>query len=224
MQKVQELKEIVSQLRGPGGCPWDRAQDHKSVCDCLVEEVSEVLDAIDRDDVDNLKEELGDLLLQVVFHSQMAAEANRFTLEDVAEGICKKLVRRHPHVFGDAQVENIDQLFVQWEKLKAEERKEGAKEEGLFKDLPPKLPALLFAKSVYKQILKKKLDEEGDFIRSENIQSISSDLTEEIAGERLFEIVGACKESGIDPESALRRYADSLTLKIEQKSKTASLK
>ena len=115
----------MARLRAPDGCPWDQDQTHQSIARCLVEEASEVLEAIDREDTDLLREELGDLLLQVVFHAQIEEEAERFDLEDVAREISEKLIRRHPHVFGDPRdkEEDAGAVIDRWEKIKAEEKK-----------------------------------------------------------------------------------------------------
>ena len=112
MSEIQRLRQIVTQLRAPDGCPWDREQTHHSLLRCLVEEVSEVLEAVDNNDFELMEEELGDLLLQVVMHACLAEEQNRFDFEDVARGISDKLIRRHPHVFGDSK-SKVDSKLVQ---------------------------------------------------------------------------------------------------------------
>ena len=116
----------MAQLRSPEGCPWDQEQTHQSLTRCLVEEVSETLEAIDDQDMELLEEELGDLLLQVVFHAQIAKENGDFDIEDVARGISDKLIRRHPHVFGDEKgtIDQADQVVDRWEQVKAEEKKQ----------------------------------------------------------------------------------------------------
>lgn len=114
--------EIIAQLRAPGGCPWDIKQTHESLKKCLVEETGEVLDAIDHKDDANLCEELGDVLLQVVMHAQIAAEENRFTMEDVIQGVAEKMIRRHPHVFGDAKAETQEESLALWQEIKRKEK------------------------------------------------------------------------------------------------------
>jgi len=141
------LVDIMARLRAPGGCPWDREQTPESLRPYLLEETYEVLDAIERGDPAALRDELGDLLLQVVFHAELAAEAGRFTIRDVAHAIAEKLVRRHPHVFGDVQVRGADDVVRNWQQIKAEERKE-AREGGVLADVPRALPALAYAQKV----------------------------------------------------------------------------
>ena len=125
VSELQRLMEIMAHLRSPEGCPWDQEQTHQSLTRCLIEEVSETLEAIDEDNMELLEEELGDLLLQVVFHAQIAKENGNFDIEDVARGISDKLVRRHPHVFGDEKgtIDQADQVVDRWEQVKAEEKK-----------------------------------------------------------------------------------------------------
>ncbi|MDO4485510.1 MAG: MazG family protein [Bacillota bacterium] len=118
-----DLIEIISQLRGPGGCPWDIKQTHESLKECLVEESGEVIQAIDNNDDDNLCEELGDLLLQVVMHAQIASETGRFTISDVIQGVSEKMIRRHPHVFGDRKVSNAEESLNLWNEIKKQEKK-----------------------------------------------------------------------------------------------------
>ena len=114
--------EIIAQLRAPGGCPWDIKQTHESLKKCLVEETGEVLEAIDHKDDANLCEELGDVLLQVVMHAQIAAEENRFTMDDVIQGVAEKMIRRHPHVFGNAKAETQEESLALWQEIKRKEK------------------------------------------------------------------------------------------------------
>ena len=118
----EELRGIVEDLRSPDGCPWDRAQTYKSLKKCLSDETQEVLDAVDRQDTENLKEELGDVLLQVIFYTELAAEDGLFTLDDVMDGLGRKLVRRHPHVFGDEKAGTPDEALDLWVRIKAMEK------------------------------------------------------------------------------------------------------
>ena len=119
-----DLTEIISILRGPGGCPWDIKQTHESLKECLVEESGEVISAIDSHDDENLCEELGDLLLQVVMHAQIAAEEGRFTIDDVIQGVSEKMIRRHPHVFGDVSVTDDRESLDLWKQIKEQEKKD----------------------------------------------------------------------------------------------------
>ncbi len=117
-----DLVEIIARLRAPGGCPWDMEQTHESMKECLLEEAGEVIEAIDNKDDANLCEELGDLLLQVVMHAQIAAEEGRFTMDDVIQGISAKMIRRHPHVFGDVKVNSVEEGLDLWKQIKAQEK------------------------------------------------------------------------------------------------------
>ena len=118
----EDFLDIIAQLRAPGGCPWDQKQTHESLKDCLLEESQEVLDAIDNKDDENLCEELGDVLLQVVMHAQIAAEEGRFTMDDVVQGVSEKMVRRHPHVFGGIKVDSVEEGLDLWNAIKAQEK------------------------------------------------------------------------------------------------------
>lgn len=207
----------MATLRGPDGCPWDREQTHQSLTRCLVEECSETLEAIDNGDFENLREELGDLLLQVVMHACLAEESGHFDLEDVARGINEKLIHRHPHVFGDqAGVDSPEKVLVQWEKLKAQEKGHQRKKTGFFKDLPPKLPALLHAYAIYKQARDKEAPME-EFCDVKEAAELADGWSEKAAGRRLFGIVAACREAGIDPEAALRRFTGKMEREVEER-------
>jgi len=122
MHSFEELKEIVAELRSEHGCPWDKEQTHESLKVCLVEESEEVLQAVDSHDMYNLCEELGDVLLQVMLHSQIAAENDNFTIDDVIDGICEKMIRRHPHVFGDVKVNTPEESLALWNEIKKQEK------------------------------------------------------------------------------------------------------
>ncbi len=196
----------MARLRAPDGCPWDREQDHQSIAECLVDECSELLETIDKLDMEHMREELGDVLLQVVFHSQLAKEADHFDFEAVARDINDKLIRRHPHVFGEDSLDTSDEVLHQWDAIKAQEKKDRPESESVFKDLPPSLPALMFAVDIFKQIDKQSLPE-GPLLDRGSIQTMSDSLDEETAGALLFEVAAACRLKGIDPESAVRRYA-----------------
>lgn len=218
MASIDELLATTARLRAPDGCPWDRAQTHRSICDCLVEEVAELLQAIDRNDTPNLREELGDLLFHVALHAQMASEAGHFNFDDVAREVNEKMVRRHPHVFGDgAKLGDPEAVIKQWEKIKAVEK--GTKTASVFKELPPALGSILMAREVWKQIAKKELNA-GPTVDRARVSSQAKVLNENEAGRRLFELVAACREAGIDPDSALRRYTETVQQHAEQSVKT----
>ena len=211
VSELQRLMEIMAHLRSPEGCPWDQEQTHETLTRCLVEEVSETLEAIDEKDMELLEEELGDLLLQVVFHAQIAKENGNFDMEDIARGISDKLVRRHPHVFGDEKgtIDQADQVVDRWEQVKAEEKKqkgESGDNSSIFKKLPPRLPALLFAYDIYKRAEKANVHTKMT-LTEKKIDLLSQDLDEEKAGRALFELVAACRKSGLDPEASLRSFA-----------------
>jgi XTP/dITP diphosphohydrolase/tetrapyrrole methylase family protein/MazG family protein len=208
MSAIDELCKTVAKLRAPDGCPWDQEQDHRTLAVCLVEECSELLDTIDRLDMEHMREELGDVLVQVVFHAQLAAEKGLFDFDEVARDINEKLVRRHPHVFGDGKLDTSAQVIDQWERIKATEKKAGDQPTSstVFKRLPPQLPALLYAHDVFKQVKKHDLDP-GDAYDSKAVERLATGLDESTAGRRLFELAAACRLAGIDPESALRREA-----------------
>lgn len=214
MAAIDDLLATTARLRAPDGCPWDRAQTHRTICDCLVEEVAELLQAIDRNDTANLREELGDLLFHVALHAQMASEAGKFTFDDVAREVNEKMVRRHPHVFGTGEKLGDPEAVVrQWEKIKAVEK--GAKPAGVFKELPAQLGSLLQAREVWKQVAKKSLNP-GPTVDTAEVRRQAEGLTEAEAGRRLFELVAACREAGIDPDSALRRHTDGVQRHAEQ--------
>ena len=220
MSEIQRLRELMARLRAPDGCPWDQEQTHQTIARCLVEEAAEVLEAIDTENTELLREELGDLLLQVVFHSQIEEEAGRFDLEDVAREISEKLIRRHPHVFGDPddKEEDANAVIDRWEKIKAEEKKAKGEhtEKQLFKNLPPQLPSTLFAHEVHKQASKQGLVGAGEWDEAQ-VMAIAEGLDEEKAGRVLFEWVAACRLRGIDPESALRKFASRQVSKLEDR-------
>src|SRR5881296_87030 len=142
------LVDLMARLRAPGGCPWDREQTPETLRPYLLEEVYEVLEAIDHGDAEAIRDELGDLLLQIVFQSQLAAEAGRFTVADVASAIADKLVRRHPHVFGDVQVRDAQEVVRNWRRIKAEERRGKGEDDDVFAGVPAALPALLRAEQL----------------------------------------------------------------------------
>jgi MazG family protein len=202
----------MARLRGPDGCPWDREQTHQTLRVPLIDETCELLDTIDREDIEHMREELGDVLLQVVFHAQLAAERGDFTFDDVAAGINEKLIRRHPHVFGDSKLETSEAVLRQWEAIKATEKKNGPGESGLFKRLPPALPALMRASKVAEQIRKKGLLEEA-----EEEELMAESLTMEEAGLLLYEMARACQRAGLDAETALREHTGRLVRELEQR-------
>jgi MazG family protein len=214
---VERLLEIMAALRDPqGGCPWDLEQDFRSIAPYTLEEAYEVADAIERGNLGDLREELGDLLLQVVFHAQMAQELGAFDFDDVAQGICDKMVRRHPHVFGDETVESAAAQTENWERLKADEKAAKAAS-GLLDDVPLSLPALTRAAKLTRRASRagfdwsdasgprRKVDEELAELDEAVAGAADKDAVEAEFGDLLFTLVNYARHLGVDPEAALRR-------------------
>ena len=220
MSGIEKLLVTVAKLRDPEtGCPWDIEQTHQSITDCLIDECCELLQTIDRLDMEHMEEELGDVLLQVIFHAQIAKENSQFDFDSVCEVLNDKLVRRHPHVFGDEKdLKTSDSVLDRWELIKSNEKKRGFVATGVFKDLPPQLPALMFAEDIHKQIVKKSIDA-SEFYDSDSIEKLlgAKTMDESTIGALLFNLVAWCKDNKIEPESALRRYAQNLVDTIESR-------
>jgi len=215
MPGIDLLLATTARLRAPDGCPWDREQTHRTICDCLVEEVAELVQAIDRNDVVNLREELGDLLFHIAMHAQLAAEAGKFNFDDVAREVNEKMIRRHPHVFGEgAKLGTSEAVVTQWEQIKLKEK--GAQKPTVFKELPPSLNAILTAREVWKQVRKKQLDAR-ETVDIAHVDKQAQGLTEESAGRKLFELIAACRDAGIDPDSALRRQTSKVVAEAEHR-------
>jgi tetrapyrrole methylase family protein/MazG family protein len=208
-ERLLDLVRVMARLRGPGGCPWDHEQTHRSLARHLLEETHEVLDAIDADDRELLREELGDVLLQVAFHAQMAADDGEWDVDDVAEGIVRKLIRRHPHVFGQVEVSGPDEVLLNWERIKAEEKGERPLED----DIPETLPALARAAKVQRRAAGwgfewRSVDGALGALREEvaELESYADAANaEEEIGDVLFATVAVARKLGVDAESALRR-------------------
>lgn len=214
---IEELKNIMARLRDPnGGCPWDIEQDFLSIAPCAIEEAYEVLDAIEKGDMEHLKEELGDLLLQVIFHAQMAKEKGLFDFEDVTKTIIKKLIARHPHVFGDAEVKTAAEQEIAWEKLKAKERAAKAGDNSyhsVLDGIALSLPATLRAAKLQKRAAKTGFDWpdiegifakiEEEIIETKEAIAKKQGIKEEV-GDLLFAVINLARKLGIDPEEALR--------------------
>ena len=218
MSAIDELKATMARLRGPGGCPWDQEQTHASLVRCLIDEASALIDTIDRGDYPHMREELGDVLIQVVFHACLAEEKGQFNFEDVAHDINEKLIRRHPHVFGAGKLETSEQVIAKWEEIKAKEKKNGPERtaDQVFKDLPPRLPALMFAEAVWKQIEKENLPVDG-IVDGAQVKAVAQCLDEARLGRMLFELTAAARAKGLDPEDALRRHATLVMREVEQR-------
>ncbi len=223
MSAIDDLRRTMARLRAPDGCPWDREQTHATLVRCLIDEVSELIDTIDRGDTAHMREELGDVLIQIVFHAQIAAEAGHFDFDDVAREIDAKLIRRHPHVFGPGRLETSEQVIAEWERIKATEKKNGpvASAGAVFKELPPRLPALMFAEAIWKQIEKRQLPADG-VVDTGQVQALGRQLDEATLGRMLFELTAAARVKGLDPEGALRVHATRVMRDVETRLQTAA--
>ena len=219
--KFEKLVEIMARLRGPDGCPWDKQQDFNTLKPMLVEETYEVLEAIDNKDFDGLAEELGDLMLHIVFQAQLGKEANEFDVNTVVDKICEKLIRRHPHVFGTDKAGSPEEVIKNWEAIKAQEKAEKLKnrtpeQRSLLEGIPSKLPALHEAHQISARAARvgfdwpeigqifEKLDEEIGELRAELADGDRERLEDEL-GDLLFVIVNIARVLKIDSESALKR-------------------
>jgi len=227
------LVAIMARLRDPlQGCPWDREQTPQTLRKYVIEEAYEVVEAIDSGDPRKLSEELGDLLLQVVFHAQLAREAGQFTLDDVTRSIVEKLVRRHPHVFGDLSVSGSEQVLTNWEKIKRAEP--GYEDRASILDgIPPALPALMRALEVSKRVVKvgfewptvaevlDKVEEEIQELRAEIAAGETARAGNEM-GDLLFTLVNVARQLTIDPEDALRRMTQRFAARFRHIEKHAA--
>ncbi|MBE6836534.1 MAG: nucleoside triphosphate pyrophosphohydrolase [Ruminococcus sp.] len=212
---VYDLAEIVKNLRGENGCPWDKEQTHQTIRKDFLEEVYEVIEAIDADSVPMMKEELGDVLLQVVFHCEIETEKNNFDLDDVADDICKKLIIRHPHVFGDVNVENTAEVLVNWENIKQETKGQDSYSDTL-ESVPKVFPALMRGQKLGKRAARAGMDfadvksaldslegevaELKDAVNNGGLGEIDDEL-----GDVLFSCCNVARLMGLDAEEALQR-------------------
>jgi len=214
LKELERLIDIVAQLRAPNGCPWDREQTHHSILSCLLDEAYEFFEAVDKNDSGMMREELGDLLLQIVLHAQIAREAKTFDIEDIAREISEKLIRRHPHVFGDAQVASSKEVIQNWERIKKSEY-DDTRRKYMVDDIPDALPALFRAEKMQRRVaqvgfdwnsvdpaLDKVEEEFGEF--REALASGDAAHAEEELGDILFAIVNVARHRKISAESALR--------------------
>lgn len=225
----KDLISIMKYLRAPDGCPWDREQDHKSIRSNFIEETYEVIEAIDTDDKDLLKEELGDVLLQVVFHAEMESEIGNFNIDDVCNDICQKLVIRHPHVFGDIKADTSDKALVSWDNVKMQTKSQKSQAEAM-DSVSKALPSLMRSTKIQQKAAKVGFD-------WENVDGAFDKLTEEVAelkeaisegdkdhqieelGDLLFSVVNVARFLKIDSEEALYRACDKFSdrfRKVEQ--------
>lgn len=218
MYNIQDFVQLIAQLRNPnGGCPWDLKQTYQSMIPCLTEETYEVIDAIEKQNMTNLKEELGDLLLQVVFFSQLAYEEQHFDFNDVVNEVAEKIIRRHPHVFGEKSAQNEQEALQNWNAIKAQE-KHKAGNHSILDDIPHSFPALMRAEKLQKRCAKigfdwsniqpvfEKVQEEINEVKQELNQAIPAQekINEEI-GDLLFSVVNLARHLKVAPEEALRQ-------------------
>ncbi len=209
LSQFATLVDIIAKLRASNGCPWDRKQTHISLRENLLEECYEVLEALDEGDARKLCEELGDLLMQVVLHTQIATEAGEFALEDVVSGINTKLIHRHPHIFGSRKVKDAEEVELNWEALKQEEREAGT---SILGSVPTQMPALGYSQAIQRRVVQVGFD-------WEDINGVIDKLAEEVSeferagnqeekarefGDLLFTLVNIARRLGIDSEAALR--------------------
>lgn len=228
--RLLDLVRVMARLRGPDGCPWDRAQTHSSLRRHLLDEAYELLDAIDEGDPVRLKEELGDLLLQSVFHAQMAADDGTFDIDDVAESTVEKLIYRHPHVFADVEAETPEQVYGNWERIKAEEKGE----HGITEGIPKALPSLLAAQKVQRRAagrgfdwaelagavekVREELGELEEAARGQegkDREGAAKDALEEEVGDVLFAATALARKLGVDAETSLRRAVGKFVRRFE---------
>jgi tetrapyrrole methylase family protein / MazG family protein len=218
--RLLDLVRVVARLRAPDGCPWDRAQTHRTLRRHLLDETYELLDAIEDGDPGRLKEELGDVLLQAVFHAQMASDASTFDIDDVAEVTVEKLIRRHPHVFADVEADTPDRVYENWERIKAGEH---GTAERIDEGIPRTLPALIGAQKVQRRAagrgfdwaqlagavdkVREELSELEEAARGRegaDREGAAKDALEEEVGDVLFAVTALARKLGVDAETALR--------------------
>lgn len=225
-QNIQRLLKIMATLRTPEkGCPWDLEQNFATIAPYTIEEAYEVAEAIDRGDMGGLKDELGDLLFQVVFHSQMASEAGHFTFDDVVKNVCEKMIRRHPHVFADASIKTADAQIENWENIKEQERAKKP-DFSVLADVPHALPALMRAQKLGKRAAREgfdwpdlsgaieKLDEELEEVLGAAADGDDDAAYEEV-GDLLFAVVNLARHLNVDAEDALRRANKKFTRRFQ---------
>lgn len=229
--KFDDLVKIMKVLRAPGGCPWDIEQDHKSIRQNFIEETYEVIEAIDTEDRELLKEELGDVLLQVVFHSEIESEENGFNIDDVCDGICKKLIIRHPHVFGDVKADTTEKVLKNWDNIKMQAKSQKSQTQAM-ESVSKALPALMRSTKIQQKASKVGFDWENVYgalqkvheetselecaINENNAQSISEEL-----GDLLFSVVNVSRFVGTDAEKALYDACDKFTSRFSEVEKLA---
>jgi len=223
---IEDLKQIMQILRGENGCPWDKEQDHKSIRNNFIEETYEVIEAIEEEDIDLLREELGDVLLQIVFHSQMEAELGNFQFDDVASDICKKLIIRHPHIFSDVKVNNTEEVLENWANIKQAQKGQTTATQTL-KAVPKQLPALMRSTKVQQRAkkvgfdypdadmafsdLKSEVLELEKAIQNNDIENISEEI-----GDLIFSCVNISRFYNKDAEELLTASCNKFIKRFEK--------
>ncbi len=221
----EDLLHIVSILRAPGGCPWDIEQTHESIRKDFIEETYEVIEAINKKNPAMLREELGDVLLQVAFHTSIETDAGNFTFDDVCDEICKKLILRHPHVFGQTVVSSTEEVLTNWDAIKMDSKRQKTVSESI-DSIPRELPALMRAQKVQKKAAKAgfdwddvsgallKIGEEADEVRAALEEGYEHTLDE--LGDLLFAVVNVCRFAKVDAEEALTHATDKFSARFRQ--------
>lgn len=225
MQEFDRLVEIVKRLRAPDGCPWDKKQTLYSLKDAIMEEAAELVDALDNKDIENIKEELGDVLLHVVFHSETASEEGLFNIEDVAKDINEKLIRRHPHVFKDEHYETAEEVKIRWDKIKEEEYKNKKIPASVLDKVPRNLPSLLQAEKLQKKASKygfdwdnaeqvfDKLQEELNELKEAYLEQDKEHISEEL-GDVIFVLSRLASHLDISADESLRKVNNKFRLRF----------
>ena len=234
MKEIDELLKVMDTLRGENGCNWDKKQTHDTLIPYLLEESYEVVDALEKRDKENLKEELGDLLFQIVFHSKIASEKKEFEMKDVALGIIEKLIRRHPHVFREKEDLHPDEVISNWEKIK--EKEKSSKKKNLLDDVPISFPALQRANKIQEKVssvgfdwedtqgVLDKVEEELNELKEEiNQNSKNNPRIEEEFGDLMFSMVNLSRFLKINPETALRKANQKFENRFQFVEKMANL-
>ncbi len=224
-----DLREIMEILRGENGCPWDREQTHKSIRNNFIEETYEFVEGVDKNDNEIMKEELGDVLLQVVFHARMSEESGDFSIDDVADGICKKLIYRHPHIFADTLVKNSDEVLKNWDELKKKEKGQKSASDSL-KSVSRALPSLVRASKIQAKAAKVGFD----YVNAEDALAKVREETEEVAaelknlsewkkanlaeelGDLFFAVANVARLAGVNSEEALYNANDKFEKRFEK--------
>ena len=230
--KFEDLVSIMKLLRAPGGCPWDREQTHKSIRSNFIEETYEVIEAIDTENEELLKEELGDVLLQVVFHAEMESEKNSFNIDDVCDGICKKLIVRHPHVFSDTIADTTDKVLENWDNIKMQTKSQKSQSDAM-DSVSRSLPSLMRSEKVQKKAAKSGFDWEDVSGALDKVSEELCELKEAIAkgdkenqaeelGDLLFSVVNVSRFIKVDSEKALYDACDKFISRFKKVEKLAA--